>query len=72
VPTVQLWLSSDENRVVIQVWDANEQMPQRRELDLEAASGRGLTIVEAVSETLGAYRLEEANGKVVWALVRAE
>jgi hypothetical protein len=47
-------------------------MPQQRELDLEAASGRGLTIVEAVSETVGAYRLEGENGKVVWALVTAE
>jgi len=72
LPIVHMWLGADHERVLIQVWDGNNQMPRRRALDLEADGGRGLSIVEAVSETFGAYRLEAENGKVVWAVVRAE
>jgi hypothetical protein len=42
-------------------------MPQKRELDPEAEDGRGLYLVENMSESCGAFRLEGANGKVVWA-----
>lgn len=72
LPTVQMRLHADHERVLIQVWDGNQQMPLRREPDLEADGGRGLSIVEAVSETCGAYRPEGDRGKVAWAVVAAE
>jgi anti-sigma regulatory factor (Ser/Thr protein kinase) len=68
-PTLQMWLSADENRVSIQVWDADNDMPQKQAPDLEALGGRGLVLVEEMSECCGAYRLEGGNGKVVWARV---
>jgi hypothetical protein len=66
-PTLQMWLSGNHERVIVQVWDANNQMPERREQNPDAESGRGLTIVEAFSDDFGAYRLEGGNGKIVWA-----
>jgi anti-sigma regulatory factor (Ser/Thr protein kinase) len=68
-PTIQMWLSADEKRVSIQVWDASNHMPEKREPDLESLDGRGLLLVESLSDDCGAYRLEGGNGKVVWARV---
>jgi anti-sigma regulatory factor (Ser/Thr protein kinase) len=68
-PTVQMWITADEKWVSVQVWDASNRMPQKREPDPEALSGRGLLLVERLSESCGAYRLEGGNGKVVWARV---
>jgi anti-sigma regulatory factor (Ser/Thr protein kinase) len=71
-PIVQIWLSAKDERVVIQVWDASEQMPRRHDPGPEADSGRGLTIVAAFSKACGAYELEGGAGKVVWAVVEPE
>ncbi len=67
--TVQMWLSANHHRVLIQVWDPSEQLPQWREPDPAADRGRGLAIVAAISKATGAYRLEGQHGKIVWALV---
>ena len=69
LPTVQLWLSGDHERVLVQVWDGSNRMPQKRDPDPAAVSGRGLHLVEAVSESCGTYRLEGGNGKIVWARI---
>jgi anti-sigma regulatory factor (Ser/Thr protein kinase) len=71
-PIVQMWLSAKDERVVIQVWDASEHMPRRREPDPGADGGRGLSIVEAFSKSCGAYELEGGAGKVVWAVIAPE
>lgn len=68
-PPIRLWLWSDYQRVLIQVWDGNDQMPQRRQSDVEATGGRGLLLVEVLSEDWGAYAPEGTTGKVVWAVV---
>ena len=67
-PTIQVWLSADEKRVSIKVWDGSNHMPQQREPDLESVDGRGLVLVASLSESCGAYELEGGNGKVVWAV----
>src|SRR5437868_2063957 len=36
LPTVQLWLSANHQRVLVQVWDGNNRLPEKRELDVEA------------------------------------
>jgi hypothetical protein len=69
MPPVRLWLQSDYRTVLVQVWDGNNRMPTRQELDPESEGGRGLWLVEAVSEDWGAFQPEHASGKVVWAAV---
>jgi hypothetical protein len=68
-PPVRLWLYSDEERVLIQVWDGNDEMPARQDVDLSAESGRGLLIVESLAADWGASPLAKSTGKIVWALV---
>jgi len=67
---VRLWLLSDTVHLAILVWDANPQPPVRTHIDDEAESGRGLLLVEAVSQRWGWYTPRDMTGKVVWALTR--
>jgi len=69
---IRLWLRSDGARVMILVWDINPQPPTRVEADEEAESGRGLLLVETLSEKFDWYPHEEFGGKVVWSLIGAE
>ncbi len=68
VPPVRLWLCSDRKSVLVQVWDGSDRKPVRQDVDTGAASGRGLLLVEALSEEWGIYTPEHSSGKVVWAL----
>lgn len=68
-PPVRLFVCSDQRSVLVQVWDGNDQQPERRELDLEAVGGRGLLLIEALSSDWGTYRPERSSGKIVWAVV---
>jgi len=65
---VRVWLLSDSTQILILVWDASPQPPVLADVTDEAEQGRGLRIVEAVSEQWGWYA--SGNGKVVWAIVR--
>jgi anti-sigma regulatory factor (Ser/Thr protein kinase) len=67
-PPLRLWLYGEPQRIAIQVWDANNQLPSRRTTELEAESGRGLLLVEALSVAWGSFRPHESTGKVVWAM----
>jgi anti-sigma regulatory factor (Ser/Thr protein kinase) len=71
-PPVRLWLYSDRERILIRVWDGNDQMPARQDADPSAEGGRGLLLVESLAADWGASRLANSSGKVVWALIRAE
>jgi hypothetical protein len=53
---------------LILVWDANPQPPIRIDPDSEAESGRGLLLVEAISERWDWYVPPDGTGKVVWCL----
>jgi anti-sigma regulatory factor (Ser/Thr protein kinase) len=66
-PVVRLWLVSDQISLVIHVWDACEEMPVRKDTDSDDPSGRGLMIIDTLSAEWGSY--QEAQGKVVWAMV---
>jgi hypothetical protein len=68
-PPVRLWLYSDGERVLIQVWDGNDEMPARQEVDPSAESGRGLLIVESLATDWGTSPLTKSTGKIVWAVV---
>lgn len=52
-PPVRLWLHSDGQRILIQVWDGNDEMPNRQEVDPSAESGRGLLLVESLASDWG-------------------
>jgi hypothetical protein len=67
VPVVRLWLASDRLSIVINAWDTCDEMPARQDAGPDAMGGRGLLLVETLSQDWGAYR--EADGKVVWALI---
>jgi hypothetical protein len=60
-----MWLVSDQTQVVIFAWDASPLPPAREEPGGDAENGRGLLLVEAVSERWGHFRYQ--GGKVVWA-----
>lgn len=66
---VRLWLLSDTVRVVILVWDASPDPPVRMSSGDDAESGRGLLLVEVISDQWGSYPVRGEGGKVVWALV---
>jgi hypothetical protein len=72
VPPVRLWLQADTYCVLIQVWDADQHLPEPQAADLMAEGGRGLVLVESLSTDWGAYLLEGSSGKVVWAVASAE
>ena len=68
-PPVRIWLSADEERVVIQVWDGSDRPPAPQPVEPEADSGRGLLLVGALSAEWGCYTPDKSSGKVVWAVV---
>jgi len=67
---VRLWLASDSAQVLILVSDASPEPPVRIDTSDEAENGRGLMLVEAISEQWGWYFREDNDGKVVWATMR--
>ena len=65
---VCLWLLSDAMNVLVLAWDASPQPPALTEPDEYAERGRGLHLVQALSERWGSYPTPQTGGKVVWAL----
>jgi anti-sigma regulatory factor (Ser/Thr protein kinase) len=48
--SVWLWLLSDKAQVLVLVWDASPRSPVRADVNDDTENGRGLLLVEAVSE----------------------
>jgi anti-sigma regulatory factor (Ser/Thr protein kinase) len=69
ISPVRIWLLADRTRVLILVWDASPQQPVPVNADEDAESGRGLLLVEAISERWDWYFPQRTGGKVVWALL---
>lgn len=59
VPYVSLRLSSDRVRVLVEVWDANPRPPAPASPDPEKENGRGLLLVETLSDRWGYYQPHE-------------
>jgi anti-sigma regulatory factor (Ser/Thr protein kinase) len=68
VPTTKVWLTSDGQRVLIQVWDSDTHQPALQKAGLAAESGRGLLLVQTLSTEWGWYTPDGQGGKIVWAL----
>jgi anti-sigma regulatory factor (Ser/Thr protein kinase) len=69
VPPVRMWLASDGENVVVQVWDASGQMPVVQHPGADVESGRGLELVEALASDWGCYTPDRSSGKIVWAVM---
>ena len=69
--SVRLWLLSGSGQFLILVWDANPDCPARITASDEAESGRGLMLVEAISDQWGWSPRKDGNGKFVWASMQA-
>jgi len=75
---VRLWLVSDRAQVVILAWDASSLPPVPADPRADSEDGRGLLLVDAISERWGWYFPGEQpgtdapglRGKVVWAIVQ--
>lgn len=73
-PPVRLRLSATAQRVVLEVWDGSLDPPRPSEIDgdfpeLDQESGRGLFLVENISERWGWYATSRPAGKVVWCIL---
>jgi anti-sigma regulatory factor (Ser/Thr protein kinase) len=71
---IRLWLFSDRQRIAVMVWDASSQPPVRMEVNDDAENGRGLLLVEAVSDQWGWCFPGDTpagnhHGKFVWAII---
>lgn len=69
VPPVRLDLCSDKERVLIEVWDGDDRLPEPQRDEVLAESGRGLLLVATLSTERGTYKPQGASGKTVWAYV---
>lgn len=68
--SVRLRLKSDAKQVLILVWDASPQPPVRADINDESENGRGLLLVETLSDQWAWYfPPDEEGGKYVWALI---
>jgi hypothetical protein len=71
IAPVRVWLGSDCTSVLVAVADASSRPPVRLNLAPDAAGGRGLALVEALSTRWGWYPVPPATEtglvKVVWA-----
>lgn len=67
LPVVHLRLCSDHSRIVIEVWDSSADAPEARQPAPDAEDGRGLLLVEALSEQWGWDHIPGWPGKMVWA-----
>lgn len=55
-------------RLYVEVWDRSTDAPVKKNPDDDTEGGRGLVLIEALTERWDVYR-PEAGGKVVWAEV---
>ena len=67
--TVQLRVLEDGSALRIEVSDGMTSKPSRRHYSAEAATGRGLGLVEALAADWGTRN--ESSGKTVWCTVEA-
>jgi anti-anti-sigma factor len=60
----ELRVRLSDDRIVVEVADTNPTMPLRRQHDLEAPTGRGLLLLDALTVSWGTKPVE--GGKIVW------
>lgn len=66
---VHLRLSTDGLALLVEVWDENALPPAPVQPNLADEGGRGLMLVDALTERWGWSLPSSGRGKIVWALV---
>jgi anti-sigma regulatory factor (Ser/Thr protein kinase) len=69
---VRLWLRADQTRVLVLIRDISSEPPVPMKPGPDAETGRGMLLVEAVSQRWDWYLTEGSTGKIVWALAVRE
>ena len=72
LPVVHLRLASDHARVLVEVWDSVSRPPAARRPGPDEEGGRGLALVEALSDRWDWTTVPGWSGKVVWAELRPQ
>ena len=68
MPVIRLRLFSDGVLLLIEVWDQAPGIPQPRNPDIDAESGRGLLLVDQLTGSRWGWRpVTDGPGKCVWA-----
>jgi len=70
LPVVYLRLASDRVRFRVDVWDSVPRVPAARQAGPDEEGGRGLALVEALSDRWAWTTVPDWPGKVVWAELR--
>ena len=75
-PPVWLGMAASPSSLLVEVWDGNEQPPRPPEPDgdvpdLDGEGGRGLFLVETLSQGWGWYPTRDPEGKVTWCELQA-
>ena len=70
LPVVHLRLASDRVRVLIEVWDRVRRAPVTRRAGPDEEGGRGIALVQALSDRWDWAVVPGWPGKVVWAELR--
>ena len=66
---VHFRLATDGLAALVEVWDENARLPEPAKPSLADESGRGLMLVDALTERWGWELPQSGRGKIVWALV---
>jgi hypothetical protein len=64
-----LRLLIDQEAVLVAVHDESDELPELRDVGVDETQGRGLLIVESLSNGDCGYSLGLYGGKTVWALI---
>lgn len=70
-PRIELCMFSDEDQMLIEVWDGNQELPEPQGLGVDGIpglgeeSGRGLFLVETLSEQWGYYPTPAAQAELI-------
>ncbi|WP_222722724.1 ATP-binding protein [Actinomadura alba] len=68
---IRVYLSANDGRPLIEVWDSSPTYPVMPVRDLYAESGRGLMLTQALAAEFGCWRSENGGtGKILWALLK--
>ena len=69
---IHLRLATNGLAILVEVWDENFKLPAPTRARLDDESGRGLMLVDALTEQWGWDLSPSGRGKIVWALIRLE